>query len=60
MVASDRGDAWVEVAGKAMSPAEISALVLGKMREIAEDYLGEEVESAIVTVPLAAVTPAGW
>jgi molecular chaperone DnaK len=51
IVASERGDAWVEVAGKAMSPAEVSALVLGKMREIAEDYLGEPIDSAIVTVP---------
>jgi molecular chaperone DnaK len=51
IVASERGDAWVEVAGKAMSPAEVSALVLAKMREIAEDYLGEPIDSAIVTVP---------
>ncbi|OGQ77496.1 MAG: molecular chaperone DnaK [Deltaproteobacteria bacterium RIFOXYA12_FULL_58_15] len=51
IVPSDRGDAWVEVGGKSMSPSEISALILDKMREIAEDYLGEPVTSAIVTVP---------
>ncbi len=51
IVASDRGDAYVEVAGKSLSPAEVSALVLGKMREISEDYLGEKVEKAVITVP---------
>jgi molecular chaperone DnaK len=51
IVASDRGDAWVEVAGKTMSPSEVSALILGKMKEIAEDYLGEEVDAAVITVP---------
>ncbi|MBI5509625.1 MAG: molecular chaperone DnaK [Deltaproteobacteria bacterium] len=48
---SERGDAWIDVAGKLMSPAELSALILGKMREIAQDYLGEKVERAVVTVP---------
>ncbi|HSI04019.1 MAG: molecular chaperone DnaK [Myxococcota bacterium] len=51
VVASDRGDAWVEVRGKQFSPPEISALVLAKMKEIAQDYMGEPVESAVITVP---------
>jgi len=51
VVASDNGDAWVKVRDKAYSPSEISAIVLRKMREVAEEYLGEEVESAIITVP---------
>jgi molecular chaperone DnaK len=48
---SPNGDAWVHVAGKDMSPPEVSALVLAKMREIAEAFLGEKVEEAVVTVP---------
>jgi molecular chaperone DnaK len=51
IVAADNGDAWVEVAGKRYSPAEISAMVLAKMRQTAEDYLGEQVTEAIVTCP---------
>src|SRR5512141_98374 len=51
IVASERGDAWVEVRGKRSSPPEISAMVLGKMKQIAEDYLGEKVDRAVVTVP---------
>ncbi len=51
LVGSDRGDAWVEVNGKKHSPSEISAFILMKMREIAEDYLGEKVERAVITVP---------
>jgi molecular chaperone DnaK len=51
VVASDRGDAWVEVRTIKYSPAEISAMILGKMKQIAEDYLGEKVEQAVVTVP---------
>ncbi|MEM6558676.1 MAG: Hsp70 family protein, partial [Myxococcota bacterium] len=51
IVDSDRGDAWIEVRDRAYSPPEISALVLGKMREIAEDYLGEAVQDAVITVP---------
>ena len=51
VVASDRGDAWVEVRNKQYSPPEISALVLAKMKEIAQDYMGEPVESAVITVP---------
>jgi molecular chaperone DnaK len=45
------GDAWVQVAGRQMSPPEVSAVVLGKMREIAEAFLGEPVSEAVVTVP---------
>jgi molecular chaperone DnaK len=47
----ENGDAWVEIRGKRMSPPEVSALVLGTMKQIAETYLGEGVEEAIVTVP---------
>jgi molecular chaperone DnaK len=45
------GDAWVKVAGREMSPPEVSALILGRMRETAEAYLGTEVTEAVVTVP---------
>jgi molecular chaperone DnaK len=45
------GDAWVQVGGREMSPPEVSAVVLGKMREIAEAFLGEPVTAAVVTVP---------
>jgi molecular chaperone DnaK len=45
------GDAWVQAGDKELSPPEVSALVLGKMKEVAEAYLGETVESAVVTVP---------
>jgi molecular chaperone DnaK len=48
---ADNGDAWVEAGGKLMSPPEISARVLMKMKKTAEDYLGEEVTEAVVTVP---------
>ena len=48
---ADNGDAWVEVQGKNMSPPEISARVLTKMKKTAEDYLGEEVTEAVITVP---------
>jgi molecular chaperone DnaK len=51
IVAADNGDAWVEVRGKKFSPAEISAMVLMKMKQTAEDYLGEPVTEAVVTVP---------
>ncbi|MEO1581904.1 MAG: molecular chaperone DnaK [Pseudomonadota bacterium] len=48
---ADNGDAWVEVDGKKMAPPEISARVLMKMKKTAEDYLGEEVTEAVITVP---------
>ncbi|HSR63651.1 MAG TPA: molecular chaperone DnaK [Gammaproteobacteria bacterium] len=48
---ADNGDAWVDVKGKKMAPPEISARVLMKMKKTAEDYLGEEVKEAVVTVP---------
>ena len=51
VVANDNGDAWVEVSGDTMSPPQISAQVLKKMKKTAEDYLGEEIEEAVVTVP---------
>jgi len=51
IVKADNGDAWVEANGKAMAPPEISARVLMKMKKTAEDYLGESVTEAVVTVP---------
>jgi molecular chaperone DnaK len=48
---ADNGDAWVEAQGKKMAPPEISARVLMKMKKTAEDYLGETVTDAVVTVP---------
>jgi molecular chaperone DnaK len=51
IVEADNGDAWVEAQGKKMAPPEISARVLMKMRKTAEDYLGEDVTEAVVTVP---------
>ncbi|MFV1996999.1 MAG: molecular chaperone DnaK [Acidiferrobacterales bacterium] len=51
IVKAKNGDAWVEVAGKEMAPPEISARVLQKMKRTAEDYLGEEVTEAVITVP---------
>jgi molecular chaperone DnaK len=48
---ADNGDAWVEVQGKKMAPQEISARVLMKMKKTAEDYLGETVTEAVITVP---------
>ena len=48
---ADNGDAWVDVRGKHYSPPEISAMVLQKMKQTAEDYLGEEVTDAVITVP---------
>jgi len=51
IVKADNGDAWVEAAGKQMAPPEISARVLMKMKKTAEDYLGEEVTEAVITVP---------
>ena len=51
IVKADNGDAWVEANGKSMAPPEISARVLMKMKKTAEDYLGEPVTEAVVTVP---------
>ena len=51
IVKADNGDAWVEVNGKKMAPPQISAEVLMKMKKTAEDYLGETVTDAVVTVP---------
>jgi molecular chaperone DnaK len=51
IVASPNGDAWVKVQGREISPPEISAIVLAKMKEIAEAFLGEPVTEAVVTVP---------
>src|SRR5688500_7598247 len=47
----DNGDAWVEAAGKKQSPSQISAMILQKMKETAEAYLGTKVEKAVITVP---------
>ena len=51
IVKADNGDAWVEVNGKKMAPPEIAAKVLQKMKSTAEDYLGETVTEAVITVP---------
>ncbi|HOW16274.1 MAG TPA: molecular chaperone DnaK, partial [bacterium] len=51
VVKASNGDAWVSINGKEMSPAEISAMVLQKMKQTAEDYLGEKVTEAVITVP---------
>ena len=51
IVKADNGDAWVEVKGKKMAPPEVSARVLMKMKKTAEDYLGETVKEAVITVP---------
>ncbi|MFP6664845.1 MAG: molecular chaperone DnaK [Deltaproteobacteria bacterium] len=51
VVRSDNGDAWVESRDKSYNPAEISAFILQKMKQTAEDYLGEEVTEAVITVP---------
>ncbi|HMA90793.1 MAG TPA: molecular chaperone DnaK [Burkholderiales bacterium] len=51
IVKADNGDAWVEVRGKKIAPQQVSAEVLRKMKKTAEDYLGEEVSEAVITVP---------
>src|SRR5712672_7413 len=51
VVKGSNGDAWVEAAGEQYSPSQISAFILGKMKETAESYLGEKVEQAVITVP---------
>lgn len=51
IVKADNGDAWVEVNGKKISPQQVSAQILMKMKKTAEDYLGYEVKEAVITVP---------
>ncbi|MBK4764764.1 MAG: molecular chaperone DnaK [Pantoea sp. Brub] len=51
IVSSDNGDAWLEVKGKKMAPPQISAEVLKKMKKTAEDFLGESINEAVITVP---------
>jgi len=51
IVKAENGDAWVEAAGEIYSPSQISAMILQKMKETAEAYLGETVEQAVITVP---------
>jgi molecular chaperone DnaK len=51
IVRADNGDAWVDAQGKKMAPPEVSARVLMKMKKTAEDYLGETVQEAVITVP---------
>ncbi|MGL4959378.1 MAG: Hsp70 family protein, partial [Plesiomonas sp.] len=51
IVAADNGDAWVEAKGQKMAPPQISAEVLKKMKKTAEDFLGEPVTEAVITVP---------
>ncbi|GLS31972.1 chaperone protein DnaK [Mesorhizobium albiziae] len=51
IVKGDNGDAWVEASDKKQSPSQISAMILQKMKETAEAYLGEKVEKAVITVP---------
>jgi len=51
IVSAENGDAWIDARGKAISPPEVSAIVLGEMKRVAEAYLGEPVTEAVVTVP---------
>ena len=51
IVKADNGDAWVDVKGRKMAPPEVSARVLMKMKQTAEDYLGEKITEAVITVP---------
>lgn len=51
IIGADNGDAWVEVKGKKLAPQEVSARILMKMKKTAEDYLGETVSAAVITVP---------
>jgi molecular chaperone DnaK len=51
VVEAENGDAWVEVNGKALSPQQVSAEILRKLKQTAEDYLGHSVTNAVITVP---------
>jgi molecular chaperone DnaK len=51
IIKAKNGDAWVEAGGKKLSPQEVSAKILQKMKKTAEDYLGETVTEAVITVP---------
>src|SRR5205807_2329863 len=51
VVRADNGDAWIEARAKQQSPPEISAMILQKLKQAAEDYLGEKVADAVITVP---------
>lgn len=51
IIPATNGDAWVEVAGQQFSPQEVSAMILKKMKQTAEDYFGEEITEAVITVP---------
>ena len=53
IVKGDNGDAWVEVNGESMAPSQISAMVLQKMKETAESYLGEKVDQAVITAVMS-------
>jgi molecular chaperone DnaK len=51
LIAARNGDVWVQIDDREISPQEVAAAILGKMRRVAEDYLGEQVDEAIITVP---------
>jgi molecular chaperone DnaK len=51
IVEADNGDAWIDIEGKKISPPEVAARILAKMKKTAEDFLGEEVTEAVITVP---------
>ncbi len=51
IIEADNDDAWVEIGGKKMSPSEVSSYILSRMKGYAEDFLGEKIEDAIITVP---------
>jgi len=51
LIAAENGDAWVEANGKKLAPPEVSARILMKMKKTAEDYLGEDITEAVITVP---------
>ena len=51
IISADNGDVWVEAEGKKLAPQQVSAEILKKMKKTAEDYLGQEVKEAVITVP---------